>query len=108
MAESLMNMSKYVKPKAGETIKAYLSRSAKSIEHMKNVDQFFDADLASSGICQDEAFDDWVMRVAFNMDEADIEETQETLKGLAKYVKPAVGESLNDYVKRAQTMIRTI
>jgi hypothetical protein len=88
MAESLINMSKYIKPKAGETIKAYLSRSAESLEHLQNVDQSFDADLASSGIFQDEAFDDWILRVAFHMDEADREETQETLKGLAKYVKP--------------------
>jgi hypothetical protein len=104
MAESLMNISKYVKPKAGETIKAYLSRSNESIEYLQNTDQSFDSDLASSGIRQDEAFDDWILRVAFHI-EADNGETQETLRGLAKYVKPKVGEPLKDYMKRAQTMI---
>lgn len=107
MAESLMNVSKYIKPKAGETIKAYLSRSNESIEYLQNADQSFDSDLASSGIRQDEDFDDWILRVAFHI-EADNGETQETLRGLAKYVKPKVGEPLKDYMKRAQMRIRSV
>lgn len=107
MAESLMNVSKYIKPKAGETIKAYLSRSNESIEYLQNADQSFDSNLASSGIRQDEAFDDWILRVAFHI-EANNGETQETLRGLAKYVKPKVGEPLKDYMKRAQTRIRSV
>lgn len=102
ISEAILGMGKYLQPKEGETIKAYVHRSQKRIEYLKN--QIFDADDVSSGIQKGETFDEWVMRVASNIDAEDIEET---LGNLSKYVKPKISEPFNEYIERATVQIKS-
>lgn len=108
MAGAILSMADQVAPREGDTVQSYIDRCHTVLAGLNTgvLNGEFDADFPSSGIQENESYDEWVARIAAAPEwEINI---RETLSEIKKYVKPHVGESLSSYIERAKKVIDSV